>query len=140
LEICAFKMFSISKLTQLLPFIRFVICTLKLLPKLYLLPKFSSINADLILWLRFLCCIFSSPSRINLLQLRRYSFFGELLFRPLSETGFSIFSFNKALFAPCIYIRNAVAFDPSFIHKSSKQTPAIGCFGRDERHLGELKS
>ena len=43
-------------------------------------------------------------------------------------TGFDFFSFNKALSAPWIGTRNAVAFDPSFIHKSGKQTPGIGYF------------
>ncbi len=70
----------------------------------------------------------SIPSRINFLQLGRYSLFGEQRFRRQFETGFDFFSFNKALSAPWIGARNAVAFDPSFIHKSGKQTPGIGYF------------
>jgi hypothetical protein len=70
----------------------------------------------------------SIPSRINFLQLGRYSRFGEQRFRRQSETKFDFFSFNKALSAPWIGTRNAVAFDPSFIHKSGKQTPGIGYF------------
>jgi len=70
----------------------------------------------------------SIPSRINFLQLGRYSLYGEQRFRRQSETGFDFFSFNKALSAPWIGTRNAVAFDPSFIHKSGKQTPGIGYF------------
>ena len=70
----------------------------------------------------------SIPSRINFLQLGRYSLFGEQHFRRQFETGFDFFSFNKALSAPWIGTRNAVAFDPSFIHKSGKQTPGIGYF------------
>lgn len=70
----------------------------------------------------------SIPSRINFLQLGRYSLFGEQRFRRQFETGFDFFSFNKALSAPWIGTRNAVAFDPSFIHKSGKQTPGIGYF------------
>ena len=70
----------------------------------------------------------SIPSRINFLQLGRYSLFGEQRFRRQFEIGFDFFSFNKALSAPWIGTRNAVAFDPSFIHKSGKQTPGIGYF------------
>lgn len=70
----------------------------------------------------------SIPSRINFLQFGRYSLFGEQRFRRQFETGFDFFCFNKALSAPWIGTRNAVAFDPSFIHKSGKQTPGIGYF------------
>jgi hypothetical protein len=70
----------------------------------------------------------SIPSRINFLQLGRYSLFGEQRFRRQAEIGFDFFSFNKALSEPWIGTCNAVAFDPSFIHKSGKQTPGIGYF------------
>jgi hypothetical protein len=70
----------------------------------------------------------SIPSRINFLQLGRYSLFGEQRFRRQFEKGFDFFSFNKALSTPWLGTRNAVAFDPSFIHKSGKQTPGIGYF------------
>jgi hypothetical protein len=70
----------------------------------------------------------SIPSRINFLQLGRYSRFGEQRFRRQFEQGFDFFSFNKALATPWIGARNAIAFDPSFIHKSGKQTPGIGYF------------
>jgi hypothetical protein len=70
----------------------------------------------------------SIPSKINFLQLGRYSSFGEQRFRRQFENGFDFFSFNKALSMPWIGTRNAVAFDPSFIHKSGKQTPGIGYF------------
>ena len=70
----------------------------------------------------------SIPSRINFLQLGRYSRFGEQRFRRQFEQGFDFFSFNKALTMPWIGVRNAIAFDPSFIHKSGKQTPGIGYF------------
>ncbi len=70
----------------------------------------------------------SIPSRINFLQLGRYSLFGEQRFRGQFEQGFDFFSFNKALSMPWIGNRNAVAFDPSFIHKSGKHTPGIGYF------------
>ena len=70
----------------------------------------------------------SIPSRINFLQLGRYSLFGEQRFRRQFEEAFDFFSFNKALAMPWIGKRNAIAFDPSFIHKSGKQTPGIGYF------------
>ncbi|BBE16245.1 mobile element protein [Aquipluma nitroreducens] len=70
----------------------------------------------------------SIPSRINFLQLGRYSLFGEQRFRGQFEQGFDFFSFNKALSMPWIGNRNAVAFDPSFIPKSGKHTPGIGYF------------
>ena len=70
----------------------------------------------------------SIPSRINFLQLGRYSRSGEQRFRRQFEQGFDFFSFNKALSKPWIGNRNAVAFDPSFIHKSGKHTPGVGYF------------
>ena len=70
----------------------------------------------------------SIPSRINFLQLGRYSLFGEQRFRRQFEKGFDFFAFNNALSKSWIGTRNAVAFDPSFIHKSGKQTPGIGYF------------
>ena len=70
----------------------------------------------------------SIPSRINFLQLGRYSRFGEQRFRRQSEKGFDFFGFNKALSMPWIGSRIAIAFDPSFIPKSGKQTPGIGYF------------
>jgi len=70
----------------------------------------------------------SIPSRINFLKLGRYSLFGEQRFRRQFEQEFDFFSFNKALSMSWIGSRKAIAFDPSFIHKSGKQTPGIGYF------------
>ena len=70
----------------------------------------------------------SIPSRINFLQLGRYSPFGEQRFRRQFEERFDFFGFNKALSIPWIGRRTAVAFDPSFIHKSGKKTSGIGYF------------
>ncbi len=70
----------------------------------------------------------SIPSRINFLQLGRYSLFSEQRFRRQFEQQFDFFGFNKALSMPWIGSRTAVAFDPSFIHKSGRQTPGIGYF------------
>jgi hypothetical protein len=67
-------------------------------------------------------------SRINFLQLGRYSAYGEQRFRRQFEKRFNFFGFNKALSMPWIGSRIAVDFDPSFIHKSGKKTPGIGYF------------
>lgn len=71
----------------------------------------------------------------------RYSLFGEQRFRRNFEQWFDFFGFNKALAMSWIGNRNAVAFDPSFIHKSGKQTPGSVTFGRGVQagHRGELK-
>lgn len=70
----------------------------------------------------------SIPSRINFLQMGRYSPRGEQCFRRQFEKGFDFFSFNKAMIEPYIGNRNALAIDPSFIHKSGKHTPGLGYF------------
>jgi hypothetical protein len=70
----------------------------------------------------------SIPSRINFLQLGRYSHFGEQRFRRQFEEDFNFFAFNRAMVAPYIGKRNALAIDASFIHKSGKHTPGMGYF------------
>jgi len=82
----------------------------------------------------------SIPGRINFLQLGRYSRYGEQRFRRQSEAKFDFFSFNVALANSFCSHRRAIAFDPSFIHKSGKHTPGIGyfwsgCAGRTLRGL-----
>ncbi len=70
----------------------------------------------------------SIPSRINFLQLGRYSRHGEQYFRRQFEQGFDFFSFNRSLCPSFVGSRIAIAFDPSFIPKSGKHTPGIGYF------------
>ena len=70
----------------------------------------------------------SIPGRINFLQLERYSRHGEQRFRRQYEERFDFFSFNAALSESYCGKRRAIAFDPSFIHKSGKHTPGIGYF------------
>lgn len=72
----------------------------------------------------------SIPSRINFLQLGRFSRYGEQRFRRQFEKGFDFFSFNKALSGTYLGSRSrtAIAIDPSFVPKSGKQTPGIGYF------------
>ena len=88
--------------------------------------KFNKCRQDFMIEIFML--YLSIPSRINFLQLGRYSRFGEQRFRRQFQRGFDFFSFNKALSKPWIGSRCAIAFDPSFIHKSGKQTPGIGYF------------
>jgi hypothetical protein len=66
----------------------------------------------------------SIPGRINFLQSGRYSRRGEQSYRRQFEEPFDFLSFNSALSEPYFGKRTAIAFDPSFIHKSGKQTPA----------------
>ena len=77
----------------------------------------------------------SIPSRINLLQLGRYGLHGEQRYRRQFEKEFDFFSFNKALSMPWVGPRNAIAFDPSFIHKSGKQTPTTSCLNDNDLSL-----
>ncbi len=83
------------------------------------------------------------PGRINFLQLGRYGHGGEQRYRRQFEQPFDFFSFNSVLSQSYIGKRCAIAFDPSFIHKSGKQTPCIGyfwsgCAGRALRGLEVL--
>lgn len=73
-------------------------------------------------------------SRINFFQLGRYSRFGEQRFRHQFEERFDFFGFSKALSMPWIGNCTAVAFDPSFVHKSGKHTPDIGYFWSGAEH------
>jgi Transposase DDE domain. len=70
----------------------------------------------------------SIPGRINFLQLGRYGCHGEQYYRREFEQQFDFFSFNAALSQPFCDKRRAIAFDPSFIHKSGKHTPGLGYF------------
>lgn len=70
----------------------------------------------------------SIPTRINFLQLGRFSGHGEQRFRRQFEKRFDFFSLNKSLSQPNVGSRTAIAFDPSFIPKSGKHTPGIGYF------------
>lgn len=70
----------------------------------------------------------SIPTRINFLQLERFSSYGEQRFRRQFEKPFDFFGFNASLAKPYMGSRLAVAFDPSFIPKSGKHTPGLGYF------------
>ena len=68
------------------------------------------------------------PGRINFLQLGRYGRFGEQRYRQQFGRRFDWLSFNANLAGSQIGNRVAIAFDPSYISKSSKCTPYLGRF------------
>ena len=70
------------------------------------------------------------PDRINFLQLGRYGCFSEQTYRNLFEhETFDWFAFNGSIISKYLTgKRKAIAIDPSYIPKSGKKTPWIGCF------------
>lgn len=70
----------------------------------------------------------SIPSRINFLQLGRFSRSGGQRFRRQFEEESDFFSFILSLCLPFTGSRCALAFDPSFVPKSGKHTSGIGYF------------
>ena len=70
------------------------------------------------------------PDRINFLQLGRYGCFSEQTYRNLFEhETFDWFAFNGSVISKHLTgKRKAIAIDPSYIPKSGKKTPWIGCF------------
>lgn len=69
------------------------------------------------------------PSRINFLQLGRYSESCEQRFRQNFSKNFDWLTFNVNLSKRILTgKRKAIAIDPSFISKSGKHTPCIGYF------------
>ena len=80
----------------------------------------------------FLCEIFvlllSIKGRINFLQLGRFGKYSEQRYRQQFEKQFSFLDFNKELVLSYGSGKHAIAFDPSYISKSGKQTPGLGYF------------
>jgi len=72
----------------------------------------------------FLCI----KGRINFLQLGRFGKHKEQRYRQQFEKPFDFLSFNKELVLSNGSGRYAIAFDPSYISKSGKQTPGLGYF------------
>ena len=66
--------------------------------------------------------------RINFLQLGRYSSHGEQHFRNQFEKSFDFLTFNKELVIDRASKHLTIAFDPSYVSKSGKPTPGLGCF------------
>ncbi len=73
-----------------------------------------------------LMCFLSIKGRINFLQLSRFSKFCEQYFRINFENRFNFQNFNLTLIAGQMIKECNVAFDPSYIPKSGKQTFGIG--------------
>ena len=68
----------------------------------------------------------SIKGRINFYQLERYGQFSEQRYRQQFEKPFDFMELNKELAFSYGSGRFAIAFDPSYISKSGKQTPGLG--------------
>ena len=68
------------------------------------------------------------PNRINFLQIGRFGRSSEQRFRMNFRKKFDWISFNRALVQEGNPNRRAIAIDPSYISKSGKKTPGVGCF------------
>lgn len=76
-----------------------------------------------VLWL-----FLSIYGRINFSQLGRYGDYCEQRYRQQFEESFEFLSFNAALVKQHCSERKVIAFDPSYIPKSGKETPGVGRF------------
>lgn len=76
-----------------------------------------------VLWL-----FLSIKSPVNFLQLGRYGKYGEQRYRQQFEGEFDSFNFNAALINQYCGQRRAIAFDPSYIPKSGRETEGVGWF------------
>jgi len=70
----------------------------------------------------------SIKGRINFLQLARYGKHKEQRYRQQFEKRFDFLAFNKELTLSQGSGRYAIAFDPSYVTKSGKQTPGVGWY------------
>lgn len=70
----------------------------------------------------------SIKGRLNFLQLERYGSMNERSYRNQFEERFDFLHFNVELIKTACSTELIHAFDPSFIKKSGKKTPAIGYF------------
>jgi len=80
----------------------------------------------------FLISLFSTllsfRGRHNFLNLARHGDYNEKTYRLQYEKKFDFIAFNKELVLQCKIKSRIVAFDPSFIPKSGKQTPNLDQF------------
>ena len=76
--------------------------------------------------LNVLLCFLSIKGKINFLQLSQFSSFCEQFFRIHFENRFNFKCFNLSLVPPLDIKESIVAFDPSYIPKSGKQTFGLG--------------
>jgi len=68
----------------------------------------------------------SIKGRINFSQLGRFSTYCEQIHRIHFEQEFDFFAFNKLLTQEIVSKDRIIAFDPSYIPKSGKQTYGLG--------------
>src|SRR5690625_364390 len=66
--------------------------------------------------------------RLNFLQFERYGNYDEQTYRNQFEKRFSFLVFNKLMVQQYGSKHLAIAFDPSYISKSGRQTPGTGYF------------
>lgn len=76
-----------------------------------------------VLWL-----FLSIKSPVNFLQLGRYGNYGEQRYRQQFENDFDSFNFNVTLVNQYCGERRVLAFDPSYIPKSGRETEGVGWF------------
>ena len=76
-----------------------------------------------VLWL-----FLSINAPINFLQLGRYGQYGEQRYRQQFEGNFDFFNFNSTLIQQHCGTRLVIAFDPSYIPKSGRNTEGVGWF------------
>ena len=93
---------------------------------LYKLPDINQWRKDFLIetFILFL----SIRGRINFLQLARYGKHKEQRYRQQFEKQFDFLTFNKQLTLTHGSGRYAIAFDPSYISKSGKETPGVGWY------------
>jgi len=76
-----------------------------------------------VLWL-----FLSINAPVNFLQLGRYGQYGEQRYRQHFEVDFDFFNFNATLIQQYCGTKRAIAFDPSYIPKSGRNTEGVGWF------------
>ena len=102
------------------------------------IPKIDKWQEKFIIHLFWL--LISMRGRVNFQQLGRYSNYNESTFRNNFDKSFDFLSFNQKLIESVCEKEIAIAFDPSFISKSGKQTAGLGyfwsgCAGRSQKGL-----
>ena len=78
--------------------------------------------------LHILILVLRTREKINFLQLELYGSLSERTYRNNFSTPFDWFEFNKVFTEWHCSDEHILAFAPSFISKSGKCTPGIGCF------------
>lgn len=102
------------------------------------IPKIDKWQQKFIIDLFWL--LLSMRGRVNFEQFGRYSKYNESTFRNNFDKPFDFLLFNQKLIEAVCEKEIAIAFDPSFISKSGKQTAGLGyfwsgCAGRSKKGL-----